>query len=164
MKKKAIILTVALVFLPLAVAANELPKGFHDLGSTPKLSISHNQSGWPIYEVESVKYHLIRLIIKPNPSSVTYLLKEKFKTEITDGIEGARSKTVLELWELCAKKIEKRVWRISQETENWQLSGWDELVLIKYGCCDSPHKYMFYDIKTGSILRSVEGMELPTKQ
>ena len=163
MNKKAIILSVALVFSSLAVAADDLPKGFHDLESPPKLSISHNQSGWPIYEVESVKYHLMRLIIKPNPPSITYLLKEKLRTEITDGIEGARSKTVLELWELGAKKIERRVWRISQEADNWQLSGWDELVLIKYGCCDSPHKYMFYDIKTGFHLRSVEGMELPTK-
>lgn len=154
---------MALVFLSLSVAADDLPKGFHDLESPPKLSIYQNQSGWPIYEVESVKYHLIRLIIKPDPPSVMYLLKEKLRTEITDGIEGTRSTTVLELWALSAKKIEERIWRISQEADNWHLSGWDELVLIKYGCCDSPHKYMFYDIKTGSFLRSVEGMKLPTK-
>ena len=161
MNKSAFILTVALALIPFIVNSNELPKDFHDLESAPKLTISHNQSGWPIYEVESVKYHLCRLFIKPNSNTVTYLIKEESKTEITDGIEGTRSKLVFELWELGAKKIEKRVWRISQKADKWQYSGWEEVVLIKYGCCDSPHKYMFYDIKTGSFLRSVEGMELP---
>ena len=164
MNKATIILIASLAIFPFIANANDLPKGFHDLESPPKLSISHNQSGWPIYEVESVKYHLCRLFIKPNAPSVTYLLKEKYKTEITDGIEGARSLTVLELWELGQKNVEKKIWRISQEADNWQFSGWEELVLIKYGCCDSLNKYTFYDIKTGSLLRSTEGRELPTKQ
>lgn len=162
MNKTTIMLTAALALFPFIVNANDLPKGFHDLESLPKLSISRNQSGWPVYEVESVKYHLYRLFIKPNaPASVTYLLKEKYKIEITDGIEGARSLTVLELWELGRNKVEKRIWRISQEADKWQFSGWEELILIKYGCCDSPHELTFYDIKTGSLLRSVESRELP---
>jgi hypothetical protein len=162
--KKATIIMLAMALFPSIVNANDRPKSFNNLDFPPKLSISQNQSGWPIYEVESVKYHLYRLLIKPNSPSVTYLLKEQFQTEITDGIEGTRSKTILELWELGTNDIEKRVWRISQQADKWQFSGWDELVLIKYGCCDSPHKYMFYDIKTGSHLRSVESMKLPTKQ
>ncbi len=159
----AIILTTALTLFPLIATADDVPKDFHDLESAPKISISHNESGWPIYEVESVKYHLLTLFIKPNVPSANYLLKEKFITEITEGIEGARSKTALELWELGPKKVEKRIWRISQEADKWQFSSWEELVLIKYGCCDSANKYIFYDIKTGNLLRSLEGRELPVE-
>ena len=95
MNKYVIILVAALALFQFIVDSNELPKGFHDLESAPKFNISHNEAGWPTYEVESVKYNLCRLFIKPNSNTVTYLIKEKSKTEITDGIECTRSKLVL---------------------------------------------------------------------
>ena len=164
MNKSTIILINALLILITNTAkSDEIPKEFHNLESPPKLSIKQNESGWPIYEVESVKYHLYRLFIKPNVPSATYLLKEKYKTEITDGVEGARSTTVLELWELGFKKVEKKLWSITQEADEWRFSGWEELLLIKYGCCDSPHKLSYYDVKTGKLLRTKETKEIPPK-
>lgn len=164
MKKSLIIHTLVLIILlPCPTIADDIQKKFHDLESPPKLTISKNQSGWPTYKVESVKYHLLTLFIKSsvNEPSATYLLKEKSNTEITEGMEGQRSKIILELWELGAKKIKKRIWRISQDADKWQFSGEEELLLIKYGCCDSLNKYVFYDIKTGSLLRSMDGRALP---
>ena len=153
-------LIAILTLFPISIYASDFPEGFNDIEGEPKITISQNQSGWPIYEVESVKYHLYRFSIKPGSPLTTYLLKEKIKTEMTDGIEGTRSKTILELWELGENKIEKKIWRITQEADDMQLSSEEELVLIKYGCCDSPNKYHFYNFKTGTFLRTKEGRKI----
>ena len=147
---------------PFIVDADELSNNFHDLEFPPKLSISHNKPGWPVYEVESVKYHLYRLSIK-SPLA-TYLLKEKYKCELTDGIEGSRSITTLELWKLGPSSVEKKMWYISESADSWQFSSSEELVLTKYGCCDSPNIYKFYDIETGVLIRSTEGWQLPVNK
>ena len=153
------LLTILALFT-LSIYANDFPEGFNDIEGKPKITISHNQSGWPIYEVESGKFHLYRFSIKPGSPITTYLLKEKLKTEMTDGIEGTRSKIVLELWELGPNKIENKIWRVTQEADALQFSSDEELVLIKYGCCDSPNKYNFYNFKTGTLLQTKEGWKI----
>lgn len=164
MKKTMIGVIIALALVPFAVNASGLPKGFHDIESAPRLKISHNSSGFLVYEVESVKYHLCTLYIDSDVPSETYLIKEKYKTEITDGAEGARSKIVLELWKLGTRSVEKRIWRLSREADKWQFANQDEIVFVKYGCCDSPNEYYYYDIKTGSFLRSSKSMDLPANR
>lgn len=136
---------------PVIVNANDLPKGFHDIESAPKLEISHTPEGWPLYQVESVKYYLTLLDIKPDVHVplTTYLIKEKYTVKITEGMEGSQSKIVLELWELGTTRVNKRIWRLSCEADKWQFSSMTEIVLIKYGCCGEPNKYYYYDIKTG---------------
>jgi hypothetical protein len=160
------LLIAALIFSPIIGIADDVPKGFHDIESAPILKISHTPEGWPIYQVESVKYYLTLLDIKPDVHVplTTYLIKEKYTTKITEGIEGRQSTIILELWELGSKRIEKKIWRLANEADNWQFSSKDEIVLIKYGCCDSPNKYYYYDIKTGKLLRIKERPNLLDKK
>lgn len=147
-----------LVMFAVHVNAADLPKGFHDLELMPSISIhqQNDSSIGPTYCAESVKYHICSLFLEPSSNLSPYLIKEKFNTEVTEGIEGARSKIVLELWKLGKHNIEKRNWIIVQEADEWRLSGGSELVFIKYGCCDSPDKYWYYDIRTGAFLRNQE--------
>lgn len=156
MKSFQIYLIAILSLTPFLINANDSPKGFKDLESKPKLIIK-----WPTVRVESVKYHLARSFLGSKTYLSPYLIKEKQEEELTDGREGMKSKITLEFWKLSTKKAEKKMWSISQEADKWQYFGLKELVLIKYGCCDSLNKYTFYNLKTGLLLRSVKGSKLP---
>ena len=151
-----IYLIASLSLTSFIINANEIPEGFENLESKPKLIFK-----WPTVRVESVKYHLARSFLGSKTYLSPYLIKEKQEAELTDGREGMESIVTLEFWKLGTKKVEKKIWSISQEADKWQYYGWKELVLIKYGCCDSLNKYSFYNLKTGSLLRSVKGREIP---
>jgi hypothetical protein len=165
MTKVMSLLIAALIFIPIIGNAADVPKGFHDNETAPTLKISHTPEGWPIYQVESVKYYLTLLDIKPavHVPLTTYLIKEKNTTIIIEGREGQQSTIILELWELGSKGVKKKIWRLANEADNWQFSSEDEIALIKYGCCGEPNKYYYYDIKTGKLLRIKEKPNLPAK-
>ncbi len=65
------------------------------------------------------------------------------------------------MWELDVDSMKRKVWSISREADVWEYLGWDELVFIKYGCCSSPNRYHYYNLKTGAHIKSIEGMKLP---
>lgn len=91
--------------------------------------------------------------IKQDSPTTQFLIKEKLISEMTDGIEGTKSEMVLELWELGIKSVGCRIWRITQKADEWKMISEKELVLIKYGCCDSPNIRNYYDVRTGKFLR-----------
>lgn len=136
--------------------SSDMPDKVKELDSPPKIVFN-----WPSVKVESVKYHLARRFFNSDSYIFPVLIKETYKIELIDGREGSNSNIELELWKLDTNKIEKKIWRITQEADEWKYSGFDELVFIKYGCCDSLNKYTFFNFKTGALIRSVEGKELP---
>jgi hypothetical protein len=162
---RLIILFIAsLIFSTFSAEAASVPKGFHDLESKPIITISKNKGGFASYSVESVKYHLYHLFIESNEYLSPYLIKEKYKTKITEGMEGSLSTIILELWELDVDRVQKRIWKISQDADRWHFSDNAELVLSKYGCCGEQNVYYFYDIRKGSLLRIERANKLPTNK
>jgi hypothetical protein len=143
----AVILLLA--FTPVSRAADD---------SGPRVKFN-----WPAIEVESTKYHLSLRFLNSDSYAFPVLIKEEHSVELIDGREGQNSRITLELWLLSTENLDRKLWQISQEADSWQYYNWEEIVLTKYGCCDSLNKYSFYDFKTGALLRAEEGRVLPSR-
>jgi hypothetical protein len=116
---------------------------------------------WPTITVESVKYHLSRRFLNSDSYLFPVLIKEIHRQSMQDGMEGQDSSITLELWKLETGSVRERLWQVTGQADEWRYYGWEEIVLIKYGCCDAKNEYRFYDFKTGEHTRSQEGREIP---
>jgi hypothetical protein len=154
--QRAIVLSIFVVVLSACALPPIVKNESQTLGNSPKVTFE-----WPTIGVQSTKYHLTRRFLNSTNYEFPVLIKEFHTQKITDGREGQDSIITLELWLLATDEIKERLWEISVEADSWQYFGWDEVVLIKYGCCDEPNEYRFYDFKTGSFLRRKDARELP---
>ena len=145
---------ITLFFLTQAAIADELIISKPE--ESPKIIFN-----WPSVKTESVKYHLQNRFINSKTYEFPILIKEWNSVELINGREGKKSKITLELWKLNASSLEKIIWSISQEADDWETHNWEEVVLIKYGCCGSLNEYSFYNFKTGKLNRRIESSEIP---
>ena len=151
--KSNILLIFLLLFAPFVLAAEV---DFKIPDESPKIVFD-----WPSVKVESVKYHLENRFLNSESYEFPVLIKEKDEVELINGREGRNSKITLELWKLKTSSLDKKLWSITHAADTWRHFSRDEIVLIKYGCCDSLNEYSIYDFKTGVLNRRVKSKELP---
>lgn len=107
------------------------------------------------YHTESTTFHYLRFPVFVLSKSFPYpyiLVKQVKKESIFDGGEGSKSEIKVTAWEAQENSIGKKLYEIEQLGHRCEFKE-KTIEITLFGCCDSPDKTYYYNIKTGKLLK-----------